>query len=291
MSGLLFRANSKPMRAILTGLFAIALYVGAFAGPAWSQRTVKEAKPAPAANDAVRRGWTGDRLRFVTDSDFPPFNYYDEEGVLIGFNVDLARALCAELSVECDIQMRDWSELLDVLDRGEADAVIASHAISAANLAKADLTNRYFQIPARFVSRADLALDTVVPETLEGRTVAVQKGTAHEAFLQDFFKQAKVVSLPTAEAARDALRTGKADLLFGDGISLMFWISGAASEGCCSFRGGAFTESKYFGEGSGIVVKKGNWPLRDILNGALLKVRKDGRFEELLLRYFPLRFY
>ena len=45
-----------------------------------------------------------DRLRFVTDSDYPPFHYFDEEGVLTGFNVDIARAICEALAVECEMQ-------------------------------------------------------------------------------------------------------------------------------------------------------------------------------------------
>lgn len=277
------------MRIILTGLVAICLCLGALAAPAWAQRITKGG--GPAAEDPQSQGWSGDTLRFLTDSDFPPFNYHDEEGLLIGFNVDLARALCAELSVECDVQVRGWSQLFEALGSGQTDAVIASHAITAENLVKADLTDRYFQIPARFVARADLEIETIVPEALEGRTVAVQKGTAHEAFLKDFFQAAKISAFPTADAAREALRTGQTELLFGDGISLMFWINGAASEGCCIFKGGAFTEAKYFGEGIAIAIKKGNWRLRDALNTALMRVRKGDRFEELLLRYFPLRFY
>ena len=49
-------------------------------------------------------------IRFLTDSDFPPFNFYDEDGVLVGFNVDLARAICLELGTSCDIKARPWED-------------------------------------------------------------------------------------------------------------------------------------------------------------------------------------
>ena len=45
-------------------------------------------------------------IRFLTDSDYPPFNYFDEDNVLTGFNVDVARAICLELAAACDIQVR-----------------------------------------------------------------------------------------------------------------------------------------------------------------------------------------
>ncbi|MCU0955606.1 MAG: transporter substrate-binding domain-containing protein, partial [Hyphomicrobium sp.] len=57
-------------------------------------------------------------VRFLTEGDFPPFNYLDEDGVLNGFNVDLARALCNEIGAACDIRVRPWDELLVALKRG-----------------------------------------------------------------------------------------------------------------------------------------------------------------------------
>jgi len=100
-----------------------------------------------------------------------------------------------------------------------------------------------------------------------------------------------VVAYDTTDEARSSLREGKIDFLFGDGVSLMFWLNGTSSEECCEFRGGPFTESKYFGEGVGIAVRKGNRKLRDALNYGLHLARSEGRFEELYLRYFPLSFF
>ena len=56
-------------------------------------------------------------IRFLTDSDYPPFNYFDEDNVLTGFNVDVARAICLELAAACDIQVRGWAELMPALRR------------------------------------------------------------------------------------------------------------------------------------------------------------------------------
>jgi polar amino acid transport system substrate-binding protein len=90
---------------------------------------------------------------------------------------------------------------------------------------------------------------------------------------------------------RAALKGGQVEALFGDAITLMFWINGQDAEGCCQFRGRGFLEARYFGEGVGIAVAKGNIRLKEVLNYALARVRASGRFEELLLRYFPLAIY
>jgi polar amino acid transport system substrate-binding protein len=64
-----------------------------------------------------------------------------------------------------------------------------------------------------------------------------------------------------------------------------------SSQGCCEFRGGPYLDSKYFGEGVGIAVKKGNHKLAEILSYGLEQVHASGRYEELFLRYFPKSFF
>jgi polar amino acid transport system substrate-binding protein len=231
------------------------------------------------------------KLRFVTDSDYPPFHYFDEEGVLTGFNVDLAKSLCEALNVECEVRAVDWDELFISLDNGEADAAIASIRISEESLSKADFTERYYATPARFIAKKDNALKDIIPETLSEKKIGVVKGTGHEAYLKQFFPDATLVEFDTAEGAQAALKKGDVEFVFGDGIGLTFWLNGVTSDGCCEFRGGPYLDAKFFGEGVGIAVRKGNRQLTEILDYALEQVHASGRYEELFLRYFPMSFF
>jgi polar amino acid transport system substrate-binding protein len=230
-------------------------------------------------------------LRFVTEAEYPPFNYFDDEGVLTGFNVDLARALCLELNVACDIQVRGWDELLAATARGEADAAIAGHVVSAKALKTVDFTDRYLHTAARFAGRRDATKLEITPDGLEGKRIGVAKGTAHEAYLAEFFRLGRIQAFDTPELAHEALLQGKLDLVFDDGIALVLWINGTASKECCELRGGPFLEPRYFGEGIAIAVPKGDPKLRVDLNAALKRVRANGRFDELLLQYFRTRLY
>jgi len=258
---------------------------------------------AQSKSEIVPDVWQGDvlrpkpdlhgleKLRFVTDNDYPPFHYFDEEGVLTGFNVDLAKAICEALAVECDVRPVAWDDLFGSLDRGGADAAIASIRISAESLAKADFTERYYATPARFIAKKESELKDVRPETVVGRKIGVAKGTGHEAYLKMFFPGAKVTPFETADDAQKALKEGQVDLVFGDGIGLTFWLNGVTSDGCCDFRGGPYLDAKFFGEGVGIAVKRGNRQLTEILNYGLEQVHASGRYEELFLRYFPMSFF
>ena len=151
-----------------------------------------------------------------------------------------------------------------------------------------DFTDSYYRTPARFVAKRDSAIEDPLPERLEGKKVAVAAGTAHEAYLKALFTEAEVRPYPSADAARLALRRGDVDLLFGDAITLAFWLNGTDSENCCAFRGGPYIDGRYFGEGVGIAVKKGNDTMRLALNWALFRVWEQGRFTDLWLRYFPV---
>jgi polar amino acid transport system substrate-binding protein len=285
-----FRSNRVPLLAWVLALLAFMAL-----------------PPAPVAaqvrNDIVPDAWQGDalrpkpdmhgleKLRFITDSDYPPFHYLDEVGALTGFNVDLAKAICETLEVQCEVKDVDWAEMFTTLDRGEADAAIASIRISAESLEKADFTSRYYATPARFVALKTNALKDIRPETLEGMKVGVAKGTGHEAYLKLYFPDVAIALFDSPEDATKALKNGAIDFVFGDGIGLTFWINGVTSEGCCEFRGGPYLDSKFFGEGVGIAVKKGNRHLAEILNYGLEQVHASGRYEELFLRYFPMSFF
>jgi polar amino acid transport system substrate-binding protein len=228
------------------------------------------------------------QIRFMTEIDYPPFNYAGGDGNPAGFNVELARMICEELTVTCTVQMRRFDTLFDALNDNRGDAAIASISMTVETRRRADFSDAYLRLPARFLAKRDNEMSDVTPEQIEGKKIAVVAGTAHEAYLKALFTEADLRAYPSPEAARDALRQGDVDLLFGDGVSLSFWINGTDSNGCCAFRGGPFLESRYFGEGIGIAVKRGNDTLRLAFNWALFRLWEKGRFSDLWLRYFPI---
>jgi polar amino acid transport system substrate-binding protein len=227
-------------------------------------------------------------IRFLTEYDYPPFNYAGADGQPSGFNIDLARAICEEIKVQCTIQARRFDTLLDALNSNSGDAIIASLAVTPEMRRRVDFSDPYYRTPARFVSRKDVEIENVRPADLERKKVGVVAGTAHEAYLRALFTEADIQPYPNGDEARAALKRGEVDLVFGDGISLAFWLNGTDSAGCCVFRGGPFLESRYFGEGVGIAVRRGNELMRVAVNWALFRIWENGKFTDLWLRYFPI---
>ena len=302
---------------VLSYCFAWLCLAAGMAVPAAAQ---DDAQPAPVTRDEIigpkpdLSALTG--LRFLTEGDYPPFNYFDDDGQLTGFNVDIARAICHELEVTCEVNATAWDNIVPSLKSREADAAIASVAITSKSLADLEFSDKYYETPARFASRMDALavrpsggekraaakpgkkrvtakyeIDDVTPEALYGFKIAVVDGTSHEVYLRDFFAGSIIKSNKSMPEARAALKSGEAELLFGDVVSLTLWANGNESGNCCHLLPGGFNEPKYFGEGVSIAVRRGNTGLAGILNYGLAKIRASGRYEEIFRRYFPADFY
>jgi polar amino acid transport system substrate-binding protein len=254
---------------------------GVFVPSFWEPR----ARPAKPDLNEVRS------LRFLTEDDYPPFHYALPDKRLSGFDVDLARAICDELSITCTIQARRFDTLVDALNGGQGDALIAAIRIDPRSRATLDFSSPYYTTPARFVSKVGLENALATSENLRGKTVGVQAHSAHEAYLETHFPDTIRKPYETQQQLRDALVNGSIDTIFGDGISLSLWLASPDGQSCCRFRGGPFFDTNLFGEGVGIAVKKGNLQVRQALDYALAALARHGTYTTLYLKYFPIGFY
>lgn len=232
-----------------------------------------------------------ERLRFLTSLDYPPFNFADANRKPTGFNVDLARALCVELDLvdRCEIQAVPWEELEPALEGGRGEVILAGHAPSAALRARFGLSEPYFRFPARFVGRSDIELnDAFSSSELTDRRVAVVDSSAHAAMLSAFFPRAEAVPLADMTDVYEALTSGDADLVFGDGVLLSFWLASPAADQCCRFVSGPYLSETHLGSGMTAVTRAEDQRLLDAINGALKAVEDNGVYAEVYRRYFPV---
>lgn len=233
------------------------------------------------------------RLRFLTTTDFPPFNFLDADARLSGFHVDLARAICAELGIadKCQIQALPWDELEKALQSGEGEAVIAGLAVTSEARLKFAFSRPYLQFPARFVMQKATAFSEPVVEKLKGRRVGVLAKSAHETMLRAYFPDTDAVPLATQEELYGALKAGRLDAVFGDGMRLGFWLAGSDAANCCRFAGGPYLAPEYLGTGLSIATRTDDPTLAQAFDAALQQISEKGIFAELYLRYFPVSFY
>jgi|GEM_PF-1959214 len=235
---------------------------------------------------------SGPALRIAVEGSYPPFSEVDTKGRLKGFDIDVARAVCAELAVRCVFVQKPWAVIQDaVIGLGpelwnEVDAIVASVSISDKRRETADFTRKYYHVPARFLRRVGSGIEPVLGR-LRGRRIAVQGSTTHDEFVTATFGgEATILRFATLPQAVAALRDGRADLVLADALALQKGVleteDGAGLELC----GPNFTEPRWFGQGAGIVVRKGNRELLDRLDAALERLRAKGELARLARAYF-----
>ncbi|ESW84019.1 MULTISPECIES: transporter substrate-binding domain-containing protein [unclassified Mesorhizobium] len=233
------------------------------------------------------------RLRFLTTTDFPPFNFLDGAGRLSGFHVDLARAICAELGIaeKCQIQALPWAELEGALGKGEGEAIIAGIAATPESRSKYAFSRSYLQFPARFIMLKTQALTEPMFDKLRSKRVGVIAGSAHERMLRDYFGDVQIVPFAKPEELYGELKAGKIDAAFGDGMRFAFWLGGSDAAGCCRFAGGPYLAPEYLGSGMAIATRADDPALAAAFDYALQEISVKGTFAEFYLRYFPVSFF
>ncbi|KKC35269.1 hypothetical protein WH87_16875 [Devosia epidermidihirudinis] len=271
--------STRALSLLLIGLGALVYAAIAQPLPYHVDPSAREILPATNAVPAIR---------FLTSSDFPPFNFRDSGGELIGFNIDLAKRICSEVNVACTIQAWPWDQAANALADNQGDALIAGLEMSPDNGALFDFSATYLELPGRFVTRA---ADTAAfdPTKLAGKTVAVRKGSAHEAFLKRYIPRAKLSEFANEVEALAAVQSSAADLFFGDAMRASFWLN--ENLDCCAFAGDAYFRPTQFGEGLAIAVPAGADPVRHAIDWALVRLKNNGTLDELYLRWFPVGFY
>lgn len=233
------------------------------------------------------------RMRFLTTTDFPPFNVLGADGQLSGFHVDLARAICAELGIadRCEIQALPWGELETALAKGDGEAIIAGLAVNSENRARYAFSRSYLRFPARFVALKTSTLTEPLAQTLKGQRVGVIAGSAHERLLRNEFNGVDAVPYDSAETLAADLTASKIDAAFGDGMRYSFWLNAADSADCCRFVGGPYMASEYLGAGLAIATMPAHRDYAAAFDAALQQLSAKGVFADLYLRYFPISFY
>ena len=223
-------------------------------------------------------------LRIATTGDYPPFNHVDDAGEIAGFDVDIARALCTELGVECEIVLEEWERLIPELRAGSFDAIAASMSITAKRRELVSFTDRYYSNVVRFVAREGSGFD---PTDAAGKTIGAARATIASDWLEANLAGTATVKLYAGQRELHGdLVAGRLDAMFGDGLGSYAWLQGP--EGA-SFE---FVGEGYrLDEGIGIAVRHEDASLLERLKGALRAILANGTYERINARYFPFSIY
>lgn len=207
--------------------------------------------------------WT--HVRMGTEGAYPPFNNINEDGELVGFDVEIGNALCDAMNVTCEWVTSDWDGIIPALLAKKFDTIMASMSITEERKEKIAFTDKYYTSPVRFIRRKGT---DATPENISNAVVGVQSATVSENLVRGRFPDAEVKTYAEQEQANLDLTAGRVDLVAADAFVLMDFVDSEAGNDV-EFVGPSYTDEEYLGEGIGIGVRKEDDELRKMLNDAI----------------------
>jgi polar amino acid transport system substrate-binding protein len=223
-------------------------------------------------------------LRIATEGAYPPFNYV-ENNAPAGFEVDLARALCAAMARSCSFVLQDWDMMIAGLKEGRYDAIVSSMEITPERRKRIAFSRPYYRIPAALMAPKSEPLPKpgVVP-SLAGKSVGTTDDAEFTNHLETREPGAIVRTFDKLDDAALDLLTGRLDYVLGDRLALTKFLGTREGAACCHLVGNRAVDR---GEGVGIGVRKADGELRAQFDVAIAAVIADGTYDRIRAKYVP----
>lgn len=225
------------------------------------------------------------KLRIGVEGAYPPFSEVDAKGELKGFEIDLARAWCAQMKRECELVKTDFDGLIPALQARKIDAIVASMSITDERKKAIAFSKPYLASPAIFLAKSGTKGD-ISPAALKGKKIGVQSATTFETYVAALYKGATIVRYQTQDQIYLELKAGRVDYTLVDKYAVDSFLKSDAGKGM-AFVGPDIDDEKYFGVGIGVGLSKADEKtLGAALNAAIDAVNASGEYKKLSSKYF-----
>ncbi|KLV05579.1 arginine ABC transporter substrate-binding protein [Photobacterium aquae] len=222
---------------------------------------------------------TQDTVKFAMNATYPPFEFTNEKNEIIGFDVDIANALCDKMKISCSYHNHAFDSLIPSIKLRRYDAAISGMDITAERQKQVAFSDPYYDNAAVFVS----VNSVTYAQALKGKRVGVQNGTTHQKYIKDQLPGLIPVPYTNYQNAFIDMKSGRVDAVFGDTAVISEWMK---KDSTLNMIGQPITHSAYFGQGFGIAVHPQNQALLKQLNTALVEIKADGTYQEIYNKWF-----
>ncbi len=246
-----------------------------------------------------------DKIKIGTEGAYPPWNSKDASGKLIGFEVELAWALCRYMGKQCVIVEQDWDGMIPALIMRKFDAIMAGMSITAERQKAISFSQGYADEVASLAvmkgsslegmdtpaginltnpnAAAKKALKTLTA-ALAGKTVCVQTATIHQNFLDSGdVGKVNVRTYKTQDEVNLDLASGRCDAALAAAVAFSDYAEKSGKPVVLTgptFSGGAF------GNGVGVGIRQDDTELLNAFNKAINQARKDGVISRIATKWF-----
>lgn len=211
-------------------------------------------------------------LKMATSADFPPFESHDPNGEIIGFDVDLAKALAEELGYELEITDMSFDGLIGSLQAGRVDMVLSGMSATEERKENVDFSTVYNSSGQMFISKTGEEVASM--DELDGKTLGVQLGSIQEEGAENMKDEYgfDIKKIDDAGMIIQELMTGRVDVAYLDKQVAKGFMDAQDLVG--------FDDPTESSPGMAIAFPKGS-DIVEQVNEVLEKFEEDGTLDEL----------
>lgn len=242
------------MKKILALILALALIVTCFAGCSGKEKLV-----------------------MGTNAEFPPYEYVDDNGNIVGIDAEIAQAVAAKMGYELEIRDMKFDSLITAVQSGNIDFALAGMTVNEERLLSVNFSDTYATGVQVVIVKADSAIASI--DDLEGKMIGVQSGTTGDIYCTDDFGQDNVKQYDNGALAVAALMNGQIDCVVIDNEPAKNYVK--ANQGL------KILDTEYAVEDYAAAIAKENTDLLEKFNKALAELKAEGELDRIINKYIP----
>lgn len=227
--------------------------------------------------DSLTRVQEAGVLKIGTEGTYAPYSYHDEDGKLVGFDVEIAELVAEKLEVEAEFVETKWDAMIAGLDAKRFDIIANQVGISEERLEKYDFSEPYTYIHGALIVNEDNE-EIKSFEDISGKKSA-QTLTSNWAKTAEEYG-AELVGVDGFEQSIELITSGRADLTINSEVALYDYLKQKPD---APIKSVALSDNPSI---VGIPVRKGEESLYEAINTAILELKEDGKLAELSIKYF-----
>ncbi|MCP4184279.1 MAG: transporter substrate-binding domain-containing protein [Hyphomicrobiales bacterium] len=221
------------------------------------------------------------------DGTYPPFSHKTIDDRYVGFDIDIAHAICKTLSIKCNLASFKWSNLLAAVRGKKVDFVIATIAITDARRELVDFSDPYIQIPSAIIVRNNSIFSGIEVEDLRDAQFGVLKSSPHGEYIRAHRPETHIKLYDSQAEYYVDLTNRQLDGIVGNPILLDAWLQTADGKACCRMLGTLPHDNQINGEGFAIAVEKKSKELLKQINKALNTITQSGQIDKIQRTHLP----
>ena len=212
-----------------------------------------------------------------TNATFPPYEFVNDEGKIVGIDAEIAEAIAEKLGMELEIKDMEFDSLLTAVQSNTIDVALAGMTVTDERKLAVNFSETYATGVQVIIVNADSAIKTV--DDLTGKKIGVQTGTTGDIYCTDEFGQENVKQYQNGALAVAALKNNQVDCVVIDNEPAKNFVK--ANEGL------KILETEYAVEDYAAAISKENTELLEKFNKALSELKADGTVDRIIKKYIP----